>query len=101
MLDLIPLPQSQGNIADKGSHPSLELPPGGTHQQTVGHGSRDLGVGCGFGIAVDQVIAQQAVGAIGFADLLPGFMVHSVTHGIAHRKAQKASPVSGFFLVHN
>ena len=56
-------------IADVGTHPAVDLAPGHTQKQTIGGKTGQLGVGGDVGIAVDQIIAKQPVGAIIGANL--------------------------------
>ena len=90
----------KARIHHQGRHFSVDLSPGQTQEQTVAGEGRQLGMGGNFGIAVDQIIAQQAVGAVVFPDLGPGFGVYGVAHGIAHRKTQQTAPVSTAFGDH-
>ena len=85
----------KGDIADKGCHFALHLSTGQTEEQTVAGKSRQLGIGGHIRKAIDQIIAQQSVRAVVFPNLVQRQPVHSVAHGIAHRKTQHAAPIGG------
>ena len=51
-------------VHDVGGHFAVDLAPGDAQQQAVAGKGGDMSVGGNLGIAVDQVIAQQAVGAV-------------------------------------
>ena len=81
------------DILNKRSHSAHHLAPGQAQKQTVAGEGSQLCIRGDFGIAVDKVIAQQAVGTVIFLDLCPAAAVHGVTHGIAHGHSQQASPI--------
>ena len=88
-----PFPAAHAHVFDEGRHFPQHLSPGQTEQQTVAGERRQLGIGGDVGIAVDQIVAQQAVGAVILLNLLPAAVVHGVSHGVPHCQSQQAPTV--------
>ena len=88
-----PLPAAHAHVFDEGSHFPQHLPPCQAEQQTVAGERRQLGIGGDVGVAVDQIVAQQAVGAVILLNLLPAAVVHGVPHGVPHCQSQQAPTV--------
>ena len=88
-----PFPAAHAHVFDEGRHFPQHLSPGQAEQQTVAGERRQLGIGGDVGIAVDQIVAQQAVGAVVLLNLLPAAVVHGVPHGVPHCQSQQAPTV--------
>ena len=97
-----PFPDGKANVAHQRRLPAGQPVAGQTHQNAVGGKRGDLGIGGNFRTAVDQIVAEEAVGAIVGLDLLQIPAVHGVAHGVAHGHAQQAAlkcTVSGIHTV--
>ena len=83
----------QGDVLIEGRHPTLDLTPGQTQQQTVAGKGRQLGIGGHIRVTVHKIVTKQAVGTVIFLDLPPAAAVHGIAHGVAHGQTQQASTV--------
>ena len=88
-----PFPAAHAHVFDEGRHFPQHLSPGQTEQQTVAGKRRQLGIGGDVGVAIDQIVAQQAVGAVILLNLLPAAVVHGVSHGVPNCQSQQAPTV--------
>ena len=73
-------------------HFPRHLSPGEPQQKAVAGEGGQLGIGGHVGIAVDEIVAQKAVGPIALADLLNAETVYGIAHGISHGQTQQRPP---------
>ena len=95
-----PLPGRQAHIAEQRQHFAGHLSPGQAQEQAIAGEGRQLGVGGHVCIAVDQVVAQKAVGAVALLNFLPGAAVDGIAHGISHRQSQQHPAKLSFLIRH-
>ena len=95
-----PFPAGQPHIFHQRRHFPHHLPPGQGNQQTVAGKGAQLGIGGHFGIAVSQVISQQAIGAIVFPYLAQAQGIHRIAHGIPYCHPQQAPPKGRLTQLH-